>query len=145
MSEYLPPLDVVAIAVAAMAGGETGALIGGDRIAGKLPRGFQPETRAVRVTRVGGTPTDYTEYLDRGRVQVEFFGATDADAFALGRWGLVDLMALRGRQVDTDHGPGVVTNVRTDIGLRDQPDPVLKAPRSIVGLALFIHPAPQPG
>lgn len=136
MTEYRPPLDAVAVVVAALEAGSTAPAVNGD-VGGKLPRGFTPKDRAVRVTRTGGTPIRQ-EHLDRPRVQIEAFGSSGADAFDVVRLALVDVMALRGADVEG----GFVSEVRTSIGPRDQPDDSTNpaAPRVLVEVVLFCHP-----
>lgn len=115
------------------------AMVGGEerRISGRLFRGWKPLERAVRLTRVGGTPTDWTGYLQRARVQVEAFAEDEPTAFELAAAVLRDLHELAGRTI----APAVFTAVEDDLGLREQADPPTGAPRVLGGVVLYAHPA----
>ena len=135
MPEVLPPVDAETVAIAALTAGATGGG-GSTPVAGKLPRGFAAGGRAVRITRVGGTPVDHLAYLDRARLQVECYAADAIAAHQLAAGAVVELLGLRDQEV----AGGVVTDVRQDLGLRNFPDPLTDAPRYLFGVVLYVHP-----
>lgn len=115
------------------------AVVPATSISTKLRRPWQPGDVALRVRRIGGLPTEGSaEHLGRGRLQVECF-AGDEDTAARGaRLALARLRALAG----TTDGDVVVTEVRTDLGLANVPDPDSDAERFLVGVVLYAHAAP---
>lgn len=132
--------DFETIAVAWLkASAEVIAVVPVAAIATKLRRPWEPGDVALRIRRLGGLPTEgATEHLKRGRLQVECF-AGDEDTAALGaRLAMARLRELAG----TTDGDVVVTEVRTDLGLSNVPDPDSSAERFLGGVVLYGHAAP---
>lgn len=133
-----PDFEVIAVDWL-KASAEVTAVVPANMIATKLRRPWQVGDVALRVRRIGGLPTESsTEHVKRGRLQVECF-AGDEDTAARGaRLAIARLRELAG----TTDGDVVVTEVRTDLGLGNNPDPDSDAERFLGGVVLYAHAAP---
>lgn len=140
MPEQRALADVEALLVDAFEGDEHLApLIGGPgdaaRVSTELPAAFGPEAR-VRLFRVGGTqPDPETGHLDRALVQLDAYGATKGEAWAVAAESLA--AARRARQA---HPGAVVTAVERVSGPLWQPDPPTGVPRYVTTIAVTVHP-----
>jgi len=133
-----PDFEVIAVGWL-KASAEVIAVVPAASIATKLRRPWQVGDVALRVRRIGGLPTESSaEHLKRGRLQVECF-AGDEDTASRGvRLAVARLRELAG----TTDGEVVVTEVRTDLGISNVPDPDSDAERALAGVVLYAHAAP---
>jgi len=139
MTDFLPPVDVETLTVDYLKTvAAVTSLVGVDGVSGDLPRAWNPGERHVRVTRVGGLPTDRAAYLDQARIQIDAFGATDIDAHTVAAATLLALLRLP--TAGYSHPGAVVNAVRQDLGLANLPDPDSDAPRYLFGMVLTVHP-----
>lgn len=113
-------------------------LVGVDGISTRIPRDWEAGHRHVRLTRIGGLPTDIAGYLDRARIQIDSFGADEEDAHAIAGQVLLALLRLPGSGFSA--AGAVVTAVEQDLGMANQPDPDTDAPRYLCGVVLYVHP-----
>lgn len=138
MTDLYAPVDAETLAVAYLKTvTAVTALVGADGISTRLPRDWEPGDRHVRLTRIGGLPTDIIGYLDQARIQVDAFGADEGDAHALA--GQVLLAFRRLESSGFSHAGAVVTGVDQDLGLANSPDPDTDAARYLFGVVLYVH------
>ncbi|MGH9001914.1 MAG: hypothetical protein ACRDYV_02180 [Acidimicrobiia bacterium] len=135
MAELYAPVDTETLVVDYL--GTVDAL-DGVGISTELPRDWTAGDRHVRLSRIGGIPADNVGHLDRARIQVEAFGATGEDAFAIAGEALLALRLLPGSAFV--YAGAVVTAVDQDLGLASLPDPETDAPRYLFGVVLYVHP-----
>lgn len=108
----------------------------GDRVSTELPASFAAEAR-VQLFRVGGVPADDgPQHLDRPNLQVNAFGPTKAQAWAVAAL-VVRRMLAAPRGV---HDQGVVTKAHRVVGPTWSPDPETDIPRYVLGFVLHVHP-----
>lgn len=139
MTDLYAPVDVETLAVDYLKTvSAVTALVTTDGISTKLPRDWVAGDRHVRLTRIGGLPTDVIGYLDQARIQVDAFGADDADAHALAAQVLLAFRRLESSAFG--FAGAVVTAVDQDLGMTSQPDPDTDASRYLFGVVLYVHP-----
>lgn len=118
-------------------------LVPADNITGKLRRGSPAATGwnagqpALRIRRIGGTPTeDETTWLRRYRLQFDAFAGTELEAFAIARAAEKHTRAMRGQTI----AGAVFTQVGSDLPMDNRPDPDSDSERYLFGLVLYAHP-----
>lgn len=93
-----------------------------DNISGKLHRALGPQDVAIRVRRIGGTPTEnVTGHLVRARLQIDAFAPSESDAYAFAAIALRELRKLPSS--DYVSADAVVTAVEVTAGITASPDP----------------------
>lgn len=141
-----PPVDAETLVVAYLEDLDA-AILGGPGptpptipVSTKLHRDFKAGDRAIRLTRIGGLPLAGSRgYVDRARIQVDVFGADEADAAEVAGRALAALQDLP--ESDFVFSKAVVTAVVQDLGLASVPDPDTGADRYLFGVVLYLHPA----
>lgn len=115
------------------------AALVGTRVSTQLPKTFKAEKR-IQLFRTGGVPDpgDVPGYLDQPAIQLNTFGATQAEAWAVAAETIRACLAA-------PHGSfagAVVTHARRVLGPIWSPDPDSDPPipRYITGVVLWIHP-----
>lgn len=109
----------------------------GDRVYSAIPK--RAEWPLVRLTRVGGGPVGTPNVLDAGRIQVDAFGGSKAQARELAATVIGELVAnLAGQH---DGGESTVTAVRAG-SLRSNPDPTFDPPkpRYVAEVTVYVRP-----
>ena len=137
MPDQYEELDVEGLVIGYLKGrAAVTALVPADSISTRLRRGWQAGEPALRIRRIGGTPTEaVAHHVVRYRVQVEAFAETTVEAGALAR--RVDLEL---RRMPEDEFPGaVVSDVRKDLGISDVGDPDSDSERYLFGAVLYAH------
>lgn len=139
MTDLYAPVDAEGLAVDYLKSvGAVTDLVTTDGISTRLPRDWEAGDRHVRLTRIGGLPTDVVGYLDRARIQVDAFGTDEGDAHALAGQVLVALRRLPAAAYS--YAGAVVTAVNQDLGMANVPDPDTDAARYLFGVVLYVHP-----
>jgi hypothetical protein len=104
------------------------------RVSTELPSGFVPEKR-LQVFRTSGAPVDFSEAIDRPVVQINAFGKTKADAWAV----IVEAcIALKKAEGKTFMDVFVAACERVT-GPQWAPDPSTDAPRYFVTYGITAH------
>lgn len=106
----------------------------GQRVWTSFPK--QPTFPAIRLFRVGGTPT-IEQHLDVARIQVEAFATSKYDARLVAATAQAALHVMPGVYAE-----GVVTCVEDALGLVWAPDPPTNRPRYHFDVFVYIHPTP---
>lgn len=106
-------------------------------VATRLISGWTPP--AVLIARFGGTLDDVAGHIDAARVQLDCYGATEAQA-----WSLAALVAAALRALPGAHTAGVVSDV-VSISLAWSPDPDFEPSRYrvVVTATVYVHPNPS--
>lgn len=139
MTDLYAPVDAETLAVAYLKTvSAVTDLVTTDGISTRLPRDWEAGDRHVRLTRIGGLPTDVVGYLDRARIQVDAFGADETDAHALAAQVLLALRRLEGSGFG--YAGAVITAVDQDLGMASSSDPDTDAARYLFGVVLYVHP-----
>lgn len=137
MTDFRPEPDFEALAVGYLQGIETVTdLVPADSIGTRLRRGWSAGQPALRIRRIGGLPTEsVAQHLTRGRLQVEGYAETEAEAFAI--VAAVDV-ELR-RMPDETFDGAVVTSSAKDLPIVNSPDPDSDSARFLFGVVLYGH------
>lgn len=143
MPEFRDPVDVEDLVVSYL--GQAPAILeilGSSPAWTDLPRGWAPDPHgapgALRVTRVGGAPTDPAGHLDPARIQIDSFAETPDLANLAARRSLTVLRELPG---SAWRYPGAVVNdVRQGVGISRRDDPTTGIPGYFLEVVLVVHP-----
>lgn len=129
-------LDAEAIAVTYLkAEASMAALVDDAQIGSRLHRSWAPGISALRIRRIGGTPTEQAaKHLRRYRLQIDAFAGTEATAFAVGARAKALLEGMAGEVTG-----GVITAVDEDLPLANVGDPDSDSERYIFGVVLYAH------
>lgn len=115
------------------------AALVGTKVSTQLPKTFKAERR-IQLFRTGGVPNpnDVPGHLDRPSIQLNTFGATQAEAWAVAAETIRAVLAAPAGTFPA----AVVTHARRVLGPIWSPDPDSDPPipRYITGVVLWIHP-----
>jgi hypothetical protein len=138
--ETVPPLvDVEALCIAHLRAdaGVAATLADPDGVATSLRRDFPPAGEGF-IQLFRATATDAaTGYLERAVIQVNSYGATSVEAFAVAAQAYRSLLEA----ASSSHASAVITNVARITGPTWSPDPTTDAPRYTASYAVTVHPA----
>lgn len=137
MTDLYAELDAEELVVGYLKGrGDLTALVPAASISTKLRASWRAGEPALRIRRIGGLPTEnVAQHLGRYRLQIEAYAGTEGDAFAIAARADLELR----RMPASSFPAAVVTDVRKDLALRNEPDPDSDSERFLFGAVLYAH------